>query len=298
MKKIKDLLTDPLIISAIIMLILILMTTSPAKAGVVRTVYLDDSIVENVYLRLGQTTVLNFLEKPTRVAIGNKNYFNVEYVNNDLTIQPLQAITDSNCFVYGKYHRYGFILKISGNIGKSYDDLIKVKWKDTDNGAVNTCSCDEPKKVEVRKQSEQLIPIAQSPPSVSVTAIPVPTPTRTPSTEVVDDLKVILQKSIWLAERNLLLVDLEITNQKNEAILLKDLKIVVSGIANSKSPPLLKESVFESNQLSTANDKTRCRLIILVPITSKSNNSKKDDISIEITFNAFKKVIIVKGGTY
>ncbi|MBF0300003.1 MAG: hypothetical protein HQK51_14865 [Oligoflexia bacterium] len=249
--------------------------------------------MENAYLKPGQTTILSFLEKPTRVVIGNKNYFNVEYVNNDVSIQPQQMVTDSNLFVYGKYHRYGFILKVIGVT--NYDDLIKVRWLEKD--SIEIKSGDDQKMPEKKKQQEQLAESAQSPPVLATASVPAPvaTPVLSPTLmQTIEVLTVIFQKSIWLAERKLLLVDLEITNQKNEMVNLKDLKVIVKGL-DAKVPPILKEMVFEIAQLPKASDKTRGRLIILLP---NASNINKEEITLEITYYTLKKVITIKGGSY
>lgn len=74
---------------------------------------------------MGQSTVLRFREKPKKVILGNSNYYHVEFVDNDLTIQP-QGEVPTNMFVYGEYHTFGFNLKISSG---RFDDLVNVKWK-------------------------------------------------------------------------------------------------------------------------------------------------------------------------
>ncbi len=102
-----------------------LLVSIPAHA-LVRTIMVDDTTMAEVHLAMGRSTVLHFLEKPTKVVVGNQNYFNIEFTGNDVTIQP-QAMVSSNLFVYGEYRRYGFILRVSG--GERYDDLLQIRWK-------------------------------------------------------------------------------------------------------------------------------------------------------------------------
>lgn len=93
----------------------------------VRAVEANDKDVRTIFLALGRSTVLKFKEKPVNVVIGNKNYYNVEYINNDITLQPLGAV-DTNMFVYTKSKRtYSFLLKIV--TPNRYDDIIHVHWK-------------------------------------------------------------------------------------------------------------------------------------------------------------------------
>ena len=70
--------------------------------------------------------MIRFREKPQKVVVGNQNYFNIEFIGKDVTLQP-QAIVTSNLFVYTKNHTYGFLLKVGEHGG--YDDLVKVEWR-------------------------------------------------------------------------------------------------------------------------------------------------------------------------
>lgn len=94
--------------------------------GGVRDVVMDDSMVANIYLCLGRSTVLRFRETPQRLVVGNKNHFNFDFVANDVTIQPLSGIS-SNLFVYGEFYNYAFDLKFSGC--QRHDGLVKVARK-------------------------------------------------------------------------------------------------------------------------------------------------------------------------
>lgn len=97
-----------------------------AQGGTVRDVKTDETSMERVYLRMGQSTVLRFPEKPKKVVLGNANYYSVEFIDNDLAIQPLGTV-GTNLFVYGEKNVYGFLLSTSA--GGRYDDLIHVHWR-------------------------------------------------------------------------------------------------------------------------------------------------------------------------
>src|SRR5688572_1194457 len=86
-------------------------SSGQAMAGQVRTLYTNDRMMRTVYLAMGRSTILRFDEKPKTAVIGNQNYFNVEYIGNDLTIQP-QGIVATNLFVYTESQTYGLILKV------------------------------------------------------------------------------------------------------------------------------------------------------------------------------------------
>lgn len=95
-------------------------------AAGIRTVYVDAKKMQTIFLKMGQSTVLRFREKPKKVVLGNSNYFSVEFIDNDLTIQPQNEVS-SNLFVYGEYHTFGFNLKV--NPYGQFDDLVNIRWK-------------------------------------------------------------------------------------------------------------------------------------------------------------------------
>lgn len=97
-----------------------------ARAGGIRTVQVNDKKMQRIYLKMGRATVLRFTAKPKKVVIGNQNYYAVEFIDNDLTIQP-QGRVATNLFVYTPYRTYGFNLRVCSNCRS--DDLVFVKWK-------------------------------------------------------------------------------------------------------------------------------------------------------------------------
>lgn len=80
-----------------------------------------------INLRMGQSTVLRFQEKPKKVILGNSNYYSVEFIDNDVALQP-QGTIPTNLFVYGMKNVYGFLLRTES--GGNYDDLVQVRWKE------------------------------------------------------------------------------------------------------------------------------------------------------------------------
>jgi hypothetical protein len=92
----------------------------------VRDLEISSGEMGKIYLKMGKSTILRFADKPKKVVIGNQNYFNVEFIDNDVTIQPLGVAT-TNLFVYGEYQTYGLILSVIGH--DNYDDLVMVKRK-------------------------------------------------------------------------------------------------------------------------------------------------------------------------
>ena len=97
-----------------------------AMASGIRTVQVNAKKMQIIYLKMGRATVLRFAAKPKKVVIGNQNYYAVEFIDNDLTIQP-QGKVETNLFVYTPYRTYGFILRVCSSCRS--DDLVFVKWK-------------------------------------------------------------------------------------------------------------------------------------------------------------------------
>ncbi|MDH5582146.1 MAG: hypothetical protein OEY33_09605 [Bdellovibrionales bacterium] len=110
----------------ILILIFSLFLVPSSFGKTVREITVNDSKMENVYLNLGKSTILRFQEKPQKIVIGNKNYFHLQFIQNDIAIQPLSNVS-TNLFVYGEYRTYGFLL-FPGTKDRS-DDLVKIKWK-------------------------------------------------------------------------------------------------------------------------------------------------------------------------
>lgn len=101
-----------------------MLATASAFASNVRTLAVDNQAMAPVFLRMGKSTVLRFSEKPKKVVVGNQNYYGLEFIDNDVAIQPLGAVA-TNLFVYTEGHTYGFLL----TPGERYDDLVFVRWK-------------------------------------------------------------------------------------------------------------------------------------------------------------------------
>jgi hypothetical protein len=107
-------------------LILTVLAPKRAAADQVRNIYANDKSMQTVNLAMGRSTVLRFDDKPKTAVIGNANYFSLEYLNNDITVQPLgQTVT--NLFVYSESQTYGLILRVGP--ASHYDDLVYVRYR-------------------------------------------------------------------------------------------------------------------------------------------------------------------------
>lgn len=107
----------------LVWLVYLLLLAEKGHAAV-RSVSATDRAISPIYLSLGRSTVLRFREKPRKVVLGNQNYFNIEFIESDLAIQPTGGVT-TNLFVYGEFHTYGFTLHVGGSPA---DDLVHVSW--------------------------------------------------------------------------------------------------------------------------------------------------------------------------
>lgn len=113
-------------ISELVLLILGLIALCHiALANGVRTVLVKPNSIEPIYLSMGKSTVLRFRDHPRKIVIGNQNYFGVEFIENDVALQPLGQIK-TNMFVYTENKTYGFYLIVGQ--GRS-DDLAKIEWQ-------------------------------------------------------------------------------------------------------------------------------------------------------------------------
>ncbi len=91
---------------------------------VARRIYLDDKQTQTVRIGTGHSTILNFPTKPSKVVLGNKGTFSVEYIENDLAVTALSHTARSNLFVYLEGRRFGFDLIGGADTG---DEIVIVR---------------------------------------------------------------------------------------------------------------------------------------------------------------------------
>lgn len=202
-----------------------------ALATGIRTVRVNDQKMQPIKLRMGKASVLRFSEKPKKVVIGNQNYYAVEFIDNDLTIQPLGDV-ETNLFVYTPYHTYGFILKVCHAC--SYDDLVYVKWRSKS-------------PVKRRKVSPRLSIV----PGHKAIGL---------DFKIKDLLQVLIVKTSTDPQRSLRFIDLEVKSllPKKNKLSLNSLRIV----ATRGDIPLPNQGfVVEKDDLKS-NESSRARLFI------------------------------------
>jgi len=115
---------------------IIIVCSFPIKnwAGDARTLKLDDKKIGKVYVSFGKSTVLSFPGKPTKVVLGSKGAFTLEYIDNDLAIAALSSVAQSNLFVYVQGRRFAFDL-ISR--ARNADEIVLVRDLDLQSAVIS-----------------------------------------------------------------------------------------------------------------------------------------------------------------
>ena len=177
---------------------LIMACAQSTLASGIRTVRVNDTKMQPILLKMGKASVLRFSEKPKKVVIGNQNYYSIEFIENDLTIQPLGDV-ETNLFVYTPYHTYGFILKVCHSC--RYDDLVYVRWKS---------------KHTPRPKKKAKLKVTPGHKAIGL------------SFSVKESLDFLVVKTSTDSVRNLRMVDLQIKNLRPKKVNLTTLRVVAT----------------------------------------------------------------------
>jgi hypothetical protein len=78
-----------------------------------------DQIV-TVRTALGIATIIQVPDRPNSVVVGDQEKFKVEYLDQAITIKPLQAGAKSNLYVYTDYQRYNVQLITGAETNSDY----------------------------------------------------------------------------------------------------------------------------------------------------------------------------------
>lgn len=112
--------------------------TFGAVTSAAKTLFMKDTDVARVTVALGRSTILSFPTRPSKVVLGNKNLFAVEYIDSDLAISALHPQARSNLVVYLQGRRFSFDVVAAAGGGDEIllirDALLKQpnkksKWK-------------------------------------------------------------------------------------------------------------------------------------------------------------------------
>jgi len=89
-----------------------------------RLVSLNERAMETVAVTPGRGVVLNFPARPTKVILGGKGLFAIEYVESDLVVTALRHPAHSNLFVYLEGRRFALDLRTTEGTG---DEIILIR---------------------------------------------------------------------------------------------------------------------------------------------------------------------------
>ncbi len=217
-------------ISFITCLVYSFLNHSVASTKGIREVETNDHLMKSINLTMGRSTILSFADKPVKVVTGNSNYFNIEYIGNDLTIQPL-ANVETNLFVYTESKtKYGFHLKVGPVF--NYDDMVYVRWKKPDTIEIQT-------HIPTERQQKILKPI-----------------------DLKAGLLVIrVNKFLRLKGTRTYLLDFEVNNKDVHEVLLNSLEV----FASRNSERLKGQKLFFDTQKLRIHGLCRGRLFLSIP---------------------------------
>ena len=220
-----------------------------------------------INLKMGKASVLRFTEKPKKVVIGNQNYYSIEFIENDLTIQPLGNV-ETNLFVYTPYRTYGFILRVCQAC--RYDDLVYVKWKSKYNFTPKQKRKRQTKPSRGNNKNNK----SKAQPSSKSKGVEL-------NFSLDEKLSVMIAKTIVDPNRSLRIIDLQIKNGGFSKINLSDLKIIAT-----RSNVLLPNQgyVVEKDWLKKG-EAARSRLFI--------SSKEKKSFTINFILNRRKEKIII-----
>lgn len=184
-----------------------------ALADGVRTVFVKPNSIEPIYLSMGKSTVLRFRDHPRKIVIGNQNYFGVEFIENDVALQPLGQIK-TNMFVYTETRTYGFYLIVGQGRG---DDLAKIEWQPLEN-----------------KSKDVLKPMTPMTSPKKITGV---------SVKLDSSLRLTPFSIQYSPDHRMYVLDLTLENISQKEILLKDVALLIAKGKLSLSKQILVKEV-------------------------------------------------------
>lgn len=81
----------------------------PAKALAdmrVRKIQVTSDQIVQVKTAIGIATIIQVPDRPNSIVVGDQNAFKVEYLDQAITIKPLQAAARSNLYIYTDFRRF------------------------------------------------------------------------------------------------------------------------------------------------------------------------------------------------
>lgn len=100
--------------------IMLLASSFSFAAERVRHVQCHDDQIVTVHTALGIATIIQVPDRPNSVVVGDQDKFKVEYLDQAITIKPLQGGAKSNLYVYTDYRRYNVQLVTGAEAASDY----------------------------------------------------------------------------------------------------------------------------------------------------------------------------------
>lgn len=108
----------------VLMVLIIAIPLSAGVSPVAKTLYMKDTDIARVTVTLGRSTILSFPTRPSKVVLGGKGFFAVEYIESDLAISALHPQARSNLVVYLQGRRFTFDIVASAASG---DEILLIR---------------------------------------------------------------------------------------------------------------------------------------------------------------------------
>ena len=121
--------------------ILFLLLPASAMADRVRHVECRTDQIVTIRTAMGIATIIQVPDRPNSVVVGDQDKFKVEYLDQAITIKPLQPGAKSNLYVYTDYRRFNVQLITGPEVSADYvvylenlklqpkENKSSVRWK-------------------------------------------------------------------------------------------------------------------------------------------------------------------------
>ncbi len=86
--------------------LIVLATTSSYAGNRVRHIECHEEKIITIRTAIGIATIIQVPDRPNSVVVGDQDKFKVEYLEQAITIKPLQSGAKSNLYIYTDYRRY------------------------------------------------------------------------------------------------------------------------------------------------------------------------------------------------
>ena len=95
----------------------------PAKVWAdvrVRRVQVQNDQIVQVKTAIGIATIIQVPDRPNSIVVGDQSAFKVEYLDQAITIKPIQSGAKSNLYIYTDYRRFNVQLVSGAQVAADY----------------------------------------------------------------------------------------------------------------------------------------------------------------------------------